>query len=230
MQIADLQNQEKASSTMMNYHRRKLPHIQLNRGTFSVTFLLDGALPREKLNSLKELRKRLMESAEYNGLGVSLKDKYQIHKSIFDKYESLLDNSKSGPVWLKERKIAEIVMESIHHRDGILYDLYAYCIMSNHVHMIFEHIVDSNRKPSNHPISDILRDLKKFTARKSNIILNRSGKFWQIESYDHVIRNDSELENQIAYVLHNPVKAGLVLNWEDWPYTYCKKEFKETFT
>ncbi len=170
-----------------------------------------------------------MKSAESDGNGISRKDKYQIHKKIFTKYDSILDNPQSGPVSLKERKIAEIVMESIHHRDGDLYDLNAYCIMSNHVHLVFEHIVDSNKKPSNHPISDILRDLKKYTARKSNITLNRSGKFWHIESYDHVIRGDDELENQIAYVLHNPVKAGLVSDWEDWPYTYCKDEFKETF-
>lgn len=209
---------------MTNYHRRNLPHIQPDGGTYSITFLLDGALPRQKMELLKELRKKWMDSA------VSSHDKYQIHRKIFDKYESILDNPKSGPVWLKERKIAEIVMESIHYRDGIFYNLYAYCIMSNHVHMVFEHIADPNRKPSNHPISDILRDLKKYTARKSNIIINRSGKFWHVESYDHVIRNDDELENQIAYVLHNPVKAGLVLNWEDWPYTYCKEEFKETFS
>jgi putative transposase len=208
---------------MANYHRRNLPHIQPEGGTYSITFLLDGALPRHKVEFLKELRKKLMESAE------SAKDKYQIHRKIFDKYESILDNPKSGPVWLKKRKIAEIVMEALHHRDSIFYNLHAYCIMSNHVHMVFEHIPDSNREPSNHPISDILRDLKKYTARKSNIIINRSGKFWHVESYDHVIRNDDELENQIAYVLHNPVKAGLVLNWEAWPYTYCKEEFKRTF-
>jgi len=208
---------------MMNYHRRNLPHIQPDGGTYSITFLLEGALPRQKVELLKELRKKLMKSAE------SAKDKYQIHRKIFDKYESILDNPKSSPVWLKERKIAEIVMEAIHHRDGIYYNLYAYCIMSNHVHMVFEHIPGPNRKPSNHPISDILRDLKKYTARKSNIIINRSGKFWHVESYDHVIRNDDELENQIAYVLHNPVKAGFVSDWEDWPHTYCKEEFKETF-
>jgi len=214
---------------MMNYHRRKLPHIQPDGGTYSITFLLEGSLPRQKVESLKELRKSLMKSANFDGNGVSLKDKYQIHKKIFSKYESILDNPKSGPEWLKERRIAEIVMESIHHRDGIYYDLYAYCIMSNHVHVIFEHIAGSSKKPSSHPVSDILRDFKKYTARESNIIINRSGKFWQTESYDHVIRDDDELENQIAYVLRNPVKAGLISNWEDWPYTYCKEEFKDTF-
>ncbi|MFU8812376.1 MAG: transposase [Balneolaceae bacterium] len=211
------------SSAMMNYHKRNLPHIQPVGATYSITFLLDGALPLQKVASLNELRKRLKDSA------VSANDKYQIHRKIFDKYESILDNPKSGPVWLKERNIAEIVMDSIHHRDGLHYNLYAYCIMSNHVHLVFEHIPDPNKKPSNHPISDILRDLKKYTARKINILINRSGTFWHVESYDRVIRNDGELENQIAYVIHNPVKAGLVSDWKKWPYTYCKEEFKETF-
>lgn len=213
----------------MNYHRRNLPHIQPYGGMYSITFLLAGALPRHKVDSLKELRRKLIKSVNPDGTGVSVKDKYQIHKKIFSKYELILDNPKAGPVWLKDHRVAEIVSESIHHRAGKNYDLYAYCIMSNHVHMIFEHLADFNTKPSNHPVSDILRDLKKYTARKSNSVLNRSGKFWHNESYDHVIRNNDELENQIAYVLHNPVKAGLVADWKDWPYTYCKKEFRETF-
>ena len=45
------------------------------------------------------------------------------------------------------------------------------------------------------------------------------GSFWQAESYDHVVRN-GELERIISYVLENPVKAGLVEDWEQWPYTY----------
>lgn len=213
----------------MNFHRRNLPHIQPEGGTYFITSSLAGSLPRHKVDDLKELRKRLMKSVDPGSSGLSSADKYQIHKKIFNKYESILDRADAGPMWLKDRRTAEIIIESIHHRDGKLYDLYAYCIMSNHVHMIFKHIIDSSRKSSKHPISDILRDLKKFTARKCNTILNRSGDFWQVESYDHLIRDNDELVTQIEYTLQNPVKAGLVANWEDWPYTYCKKEFRETF-
>ncbi|AII51078.1 hypothetical protein N008_03655 [Hymenobacter sp. APR13] len=28
------------------------------------------------------------------------------------------------------------------------------------------------------------------------------------------------MQRVIAYVLNNPVKAGLVESWEQWPYTY----------
>lgn len=186
-------------------------------------------MPRSKVDAIKALRKRLMYSVNPDGRDLSLADKYQIHEKIFSKYESVLDNPKSGPTWLKDQRLAKIVMESIHHRDGHLYDLFAYCIMSNHVHLIFEHFIAPTRNQSRYPISNIMRDLKKFTARECNIILNRSGEFWQVESYDHLIRDNHELETQINYTLQNPVKAGLVEKWEDWPYTYCKKEFRESF-
>ena len=48
----------------------------------------------------------------------------------------------------------------------------------------------------------------------------KKGAFWQHESYDHVVRNEKEFERILAYIVNNPVKAGLVADWQDWPYTY----------
>ncbi len=78
------------------------------------------------------------------------------------------------------------------------------------------------RDSSTYSVTAILANLKWYTALKCNHLLCRSGSFWQHESYDHVIRTDEELERTIWYVLGNPVKAGLVDSWEDWPWTYCK--------
>ncbi len=44
--------------------------------------------------------------------------------------------------------------------------------------------------------------------------------FWQHESYDHVVRNEREYERILAYIVNNPVKAGLVSDWQEWPYTF----------
>jgi REP element-mobilizing transposase RayT len=52
--------------------------------------------------------------------------------------------------------------------------------------------------------------------------LGRSGPFWQHENYDHVIRDEGELERIIQYVIYNPVKAGLTDDWKQWKWTYCK--------
>ena len=45
----------------------------------------------------------------------------------------------------------------------------------------------------------------------------------QHESYDHVVRDGEELDRIIAYVLNNPVKAGLVKNWRQWKWSYVRE-------
>lgn len=68
-----------------------------------------------------------------------------------------------------------------------------------------------------------MQSLKRHTARQANIVLGREGGFWQDESYDHVIRDNEEFLRIIHYVLENPVKAGLVSRWDEWPWTYYKE-------
>lgn len=121
-----------------------------------------------------------------------------------------MDHNETGPTWLRQQEIAEIVKEAIHYRDGNEFDLYAYTIMPNHVHLVFKHLMDSRTSKDTYPVTEILRKLKRYTARECNKLLQRTGSFWQAESFDRVIRNTRELESTIAYTLNNPVKARLV--------------------
>ena len=92
-----------------------------------------------------------------------------------------------------------------------LYQLYAYVVMPNHVHILLRPCV---------PLERITRVLKGFTARQANKILGRIGqRLWQEESYDHWVRNEEEFSRIEAYVEHNPVSAGLVKRAEDWPWS-----------
>ena len=69
--------------------------------------------------------------------------------------------------------------------------------------------------------------LKGGSAFSANKVLDRRGyPFWQDESYDRCIRNEKELKNTINYILQNPVKAGLVQGWEDWPFTFLSPKYK----
>ena len=121
-----------------------------------------------------------------------------------------------------------------------MYCLDAYCIMSNHAHVVFTplamqssrtDIVNSAENTAQtkglcyNPLSSIMQSLKGYTAHKANHLLGRSGAFWQRESYDHVVRDASEWQRIITYVLNNPVKAGLVDSWEKWQWSYCRLEF-----
>ncbi len=164
----------------------------------------------------------------------------------FKRFDTLLDRGSTGPHWLKKPEVAEIVKEGIHYRDGKVYNLIVYSIMPNHVHMIVDLSIYGNpvrrvagptptenqrhdspvRRadcPTNkYPLTEILRKLKWNTALRANRALHCSGPFWQDESYDHIIRDDAELERTIWYVLQNPVNAGLTKTWEQWPWNYCK--------
>lgn len=152
-----------------------------------------------------------------------------IRKKYFQKFDQLLDKCESGPDWLCNNQIADIVREALHYRDGSQYNLHAYAIMPNHVHLVFDTrstCDDSVKGTSKYPASAIMENLKWYTALKANQLLNRRGAFWQNESYDHVIRNQEEFNRIVRYVINNPVKAGLTDSWDDYPYTYCKYDEK----
>jgi REP element-mobilizing transposase RayT len=95
--------------------------------------------------------------------------------------------------------------------------------MPNHVHLIIKPLAQEDGVFWS--LSDIMLSLKGNSANKINKLLNRKGKFWQTESYDHVIRNDKELINSIAYLLNNPIKANLCKTQTEWQYSFIKSDY-----
>ena len=92
-----------------------------------------------------------------------------------------------------------------------LYELFAWVLMSNHVHMLV--------KPCK-PLREVTRAVKNTSAREANLILGRTGTpFWQDESFDHWIRNRDEFDRIACYIEHNPVSAGLVERPEQWRWS-----------
>jgi putative DNA methylase len=68
------------------------------------------------------------------------------------------------------------------------------------------------------PLSTIMHSLKSYTANEANKVLERSGRFWQRESYDHWVRDEPELVRIAEYIANNAVSANLAANAWDWPY------------
>ncbi len=203
-----------------DFYRRKLPHWQPAGAEYFITFRLKGSLPRSVIKQLKQEQQNRDDSESTN---TYLRTFRQLkHQKLSKKYEEALDSGGIGPVWLANPKVASIVTEALHYRDLKVYDLYAFCIMSNHVHVVIKLLNNGDVK---FPITDIFKKLKSYTALKANKVLERSGSFWQGESYDHVIQNRKELRNTIKYVLNNPVKANLISNWKEWTFSYCKPLF-----
>jgi REP element-mobilizing transposase RayT len=216
---------------MKTFYRRNLPHIQLPEATYFVTFRLTDTLPEKVISHLKQEYLAACRELDKTNDREKVKEKYVIAgRNYFDRFDDMLDKWAQKNDWLRNPQIADLVSEAIHYRDGKEFELLCYCIMSNHVHMVI-HVQRSyiqrsgaslNDTKDDTPLYKILQSLKSYTAREANKMLNRTGAFWQHENYDHVIRNDKEMEHYIRYTLDNPVKAGLVKDWEDWQWSYCK--------
>ena len=131
-----------------------------------------------------------------------------------DKAESLRQqmlDSGWGACWLRMEPIACLVEDSLLSFDGKRYRMHAWTIMPNHVHVLFSIVPD-------HPLGTVVSSWKRFTARQANVLLNRSGAFWQTEYWDRFIRNEEHFAATESYIDQNPVKAGLVTDARLWPY------------
>ena len=72
----------------------------------------------------------------------------------------------------------------------------------------------------NQTLSAILQSRKRHTAREANRMLGRTGTaFWQPESYDHWVRDETEKARIRRYIRHNPVTARLCVAPEKWPWS-----------
>jgi REP element-mobilizing transposase RayT len=100
--------------------------------------------------------------------------------------------------------------------------------MPNHVHRVIDvggYAVEPYPQRPSYVLSRIMESLKRHSARRSNIVLHRTGRFWQKESYDHVVRDGNELNNIIRYIIDNPVKAGLISSFDQWKWIYFNEEY-----
>ena len=189
----------------MTFTRRNLPHLHFKFGIYFVTFRLYGSLPKEIIETL------ILKSINSK----DIKD-----QRMFQKYDKILDSGKYGSKYLMNEKIADIVKNCLHYPDNNDYKLICYCIMSNHVHVVFE-LLENNKG-----LSKIMQSIKRISARKLNEVLNKTGTFWKDESFDRLIRDEKEFYKVLRYVLMNPVKAGLVEYWKDWKNSYCHPDFE----
>jgi REP element-mobilizing transposase RayT len=95
--------------------------------------------------------------------------------------------------------------------------------MPDHVPMILTPLVDERRREIVSLI-DIMRGIKGSSPRKINQRMERHGAVWQEESFDHVFRSSEGLDAKIEYILHNPVRKGLVREWREYPWTWRRQD------
>jgi len=173
----------------MPEYRRRLPHFQPDNAYLFLTWRRWGSrLPK-------------VDSPVYPTPG-----------HAFVAQDRALDRHSSGPTWLQHPPIADLVARAIRIADEQrqFYELRAWVVMPNHVHLLILPQV---------PVAVLRRWLKGSTAREANWILGRTGQpFCQHESYDHYLRQRSQIDRTVIYIEQNPVSAGRVGSAERWPW------------
>ena len=196
------------------FYERHLPHWHPAGAYLFLTGRLAGSLPAPLLFQLRAEYAAACEQAEDEAALRQLKSQH------FGRFDGYLDAGlPDSPRWLAVPAVARVVLDALRWRaERGAFELLVACVMSNHWHGV----VKLPLKPAR-PFSEELRDFKQYTAGQANRLLGRHGPFWQSETYDHVVRDAHEggLERVIRYVLNNPVKAGLCVDWLEWPHTYC---------
>jgi len=127
--------------------------------------------------------------------------------------DRLLDEARTGAVYLRQPAIADMVVEAFEYNADVLrhYVLNAFVVMPNHVHLLATPIV---------ALAKLTRSLKGITSKRANAMLGLTGSpFWQDESYDHLVRNEREFDRIRNYIEQNPVRAGLVVEASEYRWS-----------
>lgn len=134
------------------------------------------------------------------------------------KLESYLDKGR-GDCHLRLPEVATIVEKAIRFFDGERYELLAWVVMPNHVHVLFE--------TGKTPMAEFLESWKKYTAIKANKFLGRRGVFWQADYWDTFMRDAEQKQKTVCYIENNPAKAKLVLDSKEWLWSSAR--FRDEF-
>ncbi len=159
-------------------------------------------------------RPRLRAPKEVSGL-VKIKRiyckgySYFITNVTYDRRPILLDNVDL--LWKS--------IDSIHNR--IDFDLMAWVILPEHFHFLID-IKEAN-------ISDVLQRIKlSFSNNYRQIYGFDYGKVWQNGFWDHIIRDEPDLNNHLNYIHFNPVKHGLINRPFDYEQSSMRK-YKDNY-
>lgn len=169
-----------------------LPHWHQDGKYVFVTFRLHDSLPQEKLQWLCDEKESWLKQHPQPWNEKITKEYINKFGKAVDKW---LDNNY-GDCLLKKSSNRKIVEDALHFFDGERYNLIAFVVMPNHVHILM-------KLKEGQEMIEIMRSIKSFTAKKINKSEKRTGPVWQSESYDRLIRGQRHFENVVRYIIAN---------------------------
>lgn len=210
------------------YYKHILPHFQQPGQAYFITWNLKDAVPPKalsrythQLDEIKAQIETLERQKSEERIIRELRSNYNsIRKKYVRAYDDLLNLGENLIVDLSTPENLEILKEALHFWENRKLENFAFCIMPNHVHWVFG-LFEKDENGCLVYLQDLMHSVKSVTANRINEVEKRSGVLWQKESFDTTIRDDKHLYNAINYTLQNPVSAGLVSDWREWPGCWC---------
>ncbi len=190
-------------------HERLRPHWSQAGAIVFVTFRTRDSIPKSVLDCWEREKKDWMQrrghpaerhwSKIFPELPPSERNAFRRH---FNRCrEDCLDNCL-GRCLLRRPALAQIVVNSLLYFDGDRYRMGDFVVMPNHVHLLAAF-------PTEDAMKKQFDSWLHFTAFQINTHTGDSGRFWQQEPFDHLVRSLDQYDYLRSYIADNPGKAGL---------------------
>jgi REP element-mobilizing transposase RayT len=200
-------------------YKRFLPHKQETGAVIMISWRQNMTIPQAILDLMQEL-----ETA-WDQTHLPNESRSALHKQKYFAFDAELPKYNHPDFSLTAPPYAAIIKNALHYYEKRLYRLLAYCLMSNHIHIMIQPI--PNAQAITPLIPDIVSRIKSYTAKKINEQRGTKGSVWAHDFYDTMMRNDEHLWHALSYILNNPVKAGIVDNWQDYPHGFWNRTLFE---
>ncbi len=192
---------EDARQGLRGWHERGyVPHRDEPGLTQFVTFRLQDSFPESLRSEWEHFLKVEDDRAQRKQL------------------EAYLDKGR-GDCHLRHPEIAKLVEENFRQFSGPRYELRAWVLMPNHVHVLF--------KVGTASISEIVGAWKKHKGRLAHKLLGKQGAFWGGGYFDTFMRDGEHEHKTVRYIENNPTKAKLVVDPKEWPWSSTR--FRDEF-
>lgn len=179
-------------------HVRRLPHWRQDGVTSFVTWRLADALPAPIQSQWRSERDAWLLT---HPKPWDEKTEAAYHRTFSDQFDAWLD-AGSGSCLLRELPVRAHLDAALLGRHGVEYELHAFVVMPNHVHVLFS--------PYEHrPWERIVGAWKSISAHRINRAVGRRGALWQEESWDRMIRHAQQFTACRKYIRDNPIRARL---------------------
>jgi type I restriction enzyme R subunit/putative DNA methylase len=209
---------ERALGFLGWHERGYLPHCDFPNLIQFVTFRLADSLPAarrgewEQLLEIEDVRERRTQLEDYLDRGL-------------------------GECRLRDMPMAELTESALRHFHHDRYELLAWCVMPNHVHVLVDVRIT--------PLWKIVQSWKRFIQTQANLSTERqsptrpddasqppgrrpalrqagdvaslSALCWQREYWDAFMRDEAQQRKAVHYIENNPVKAKLCRTAKAWP-------------